>query len=165
MSDSILASGDRKEGLSRAYVQAVASAAGYTLAEQKFDRDGVDLQVRAGGAMRPSLDIQLKATVRLVQDGAHWRFPLPKRNYDLLREPAQVPRVLVVLDLPRDEERWLDISEQELVMRRCAYWVAIAGAPESGNEHTVTVSIPTANRLDVPALRDLMERSRRWKLS
>ena len=73
--------------------------------------------------------------------------------------------MLVVLNLPRDEERWLDISEQELVMRRCAYWVAIAGAPESGNEHTVTISIPTANRLDVPALRDLMERARRWKLS
>ena len=111
MSDSILASGDRKEGLSRAYVQAVASAAGYTLAEQNFDRDGVDLQVRVGGAMRPKLDI----------------------------------------------------SEQELVMRRCAYWVAIAGAPESGNEHTVTISIPTANRLDVPALRDLMERSRKME--
>ena len=50
--------GDRKEGLSRAYVQAVAAAAGYTLAEQNFDLDGVDVQVRAGGAMRPSLDMQ-----------------------------------------------------------------------------------------------------------
>ena len=78
MSDSILASGDRKEGLSRAYVQAVAAAAGYTLAEQNFDRDGVDVQVRAGGEMRPSLDMQLKATVRLGQDGAYWRFPLSR---------------------------------------------------------------------------------------
>ena len=159
MSDSILASGDRKEGLSRAYVQAVAAAAGYTLAEQNFDRDGVDVQVRAGGAMRPSLDMQLKATVRLGQDGAHWRFPLPKRNYDLLREPAMVPRVLVVLDLPEDDERWLAVSAQELVMRRCAYWVAITGAPESENIRTVTVSIPTANRLDVPALSNLMDRA------
>ena len=160
MSDSILASGDRKEGLSRAYVQAVAAVAGYTLAEQNFDRDGVDVQVRAGGAMRPSLDMQLKATTGLGQDGAHWRFPLPKRNYDLLREPAMVPRVLVVLDLPEDEERWLAVSAQELVMRRCAYWVAITGAPESGNIRTVTVSIPTANRLDGPALKTLMDRAR-----
>ena len=165
MSDSILASGDRKEGLSRAYVQAVAAAAGYTLAEQDFDRDGVDLQVRAGGMMRPSLDMQLKATVRLVQDGATWRFPLPKRNYDLLRERTMVPRVLVVLDLPPEEERWLSASDEELVMRRCAYWVGITGAPESGNERTVTVSIPTRNRLDVPALKDLMDRARRGSLS
>lgn len=165
VSDSILAPGDRKEGLSRAYVQSVASAAGYTLAEQNFDRDGVDVQVRAGGAMRPSLDIQLKATVRLVQDGGNWRFPLPKRNYDLLRERTHIPRVLVVLDLPRDEERWLSVSAEQLVMRRCAYWVALTGAPESGNEQTVTVSIPAVNRLDVPALKDLMARARSGTLS
>lgn len=164
MSDSILASGDRKEGLSRAYVQAVAAAAGYTLADQNPDRDGVDVQVRAGGEMRPSLDIQLKATVRLVQDGAHWRFPLPKRNYDLLRERTMVPRVLVVLDLSEDEERWLSVSAHELVMRRCAYWVAITGAPESENIRTVTVSIPTANRLDVAALKNLMDRARNGAL-
>ena len=100
----------------------------------------------------------------MAQDGACWRFPLTKRNYDLLREPAQVPRVLVVLNLPRDEERWLEISGQELVMRHCAYWTTIAGAPESRNEHTVTISIPTANRLDAPALRNLMERARKRKL-
>ena|GEM_PF-103575 len=165
VSDSILASGDRKEGLSRAYVQAVASAAGYTLAEPNLDRDGVDVQIRAGGQMRPSLDMQLKATVRLRQHGAHWRFPLLRRNYDLLREPTMVPRVLVVLDLPEDEQRWLSASAQELVMRRCAYWVAIPGAPESENEHTLTISIPTANRLDVPALKDLMDRARSGTLS
>ena len=160
MTDSILASGDRKEGLSKAYLQSVASAAGYTLAEQNFDRDGVDVQVRAGGAMRPSLDIQLKATVRLAKVGANWRFPLPKRNYDLLRVRTQVRRVLVVLDLPRDEGCWLSVSAERLVMRRCAYWVALTGAPESGNKRTVTVSIPTANRLDVPALKNLMARAR-----
>lgn len=160
MSNSILASGDRKEGLSRAYVQAVAAAAGYTLAEQNFDRDGVDVQVRAGGAMRPSLDIQLKATVLLEERGAHWRFRLPKRNYDLLRERTMVPRVLVVLNLPEDEEHWLSVSPEQLVMRRCAYWVAITGAPESGNTSTVTVSIPTANRLDVRALNNLMDWAR-----
>lgn len=165
MSDSILASGDRKEGLSRAYVQAVAAAAGYTLAEQNLDRDGVDVQVRAGGTMRPSLDMQLKATVRLVQDGAHWQFPLSRRNYDLLRKPTMVPRVLVVLDLPQDEECWLSTSAQELVLRRCAYWVALTGAPESRNKYSITVPIPTANRLDVQALRNLMDLARNGALS
>ena len=76
-----------------------------------------------------------------------------------------VPRVLVVLDLPEDDERWLAVSAQELVMRRCAYWVAMSGAPESGNTGTVTVSIPTANRLDVPALRNLMDRARNGALA
>ena len=117
MSDATLLPADRKEALSRAYVAAVAAGAGYTLAVQDFDLDGVDIQVRAGGAMRPSLDIQLKATVRLNEgwEGG-FRYRLPRRNYDLLREPTLVPRILVVLDLPRDEGRWIDISADKLTM-------------------------------------------------
>ena len=165
MKDAILTPEDRKEGLSRGYVQVVAAAAGYTLAEQNFDRDGVDLQVRAGGALRPSLDLQLKATARLARVGTDWRFDLPKRNYDLLRERTLVPRILVVLNLPAEEGDWLSISEEELVLRRCAYWADITDAPESDNERTVTISIPEHNRFDADALKRLMDRARKGPLS
>ena len=165
VNDAILTPEDRKEALSRAYVQAVAAAAGYTLARQDFDRDGVDLQVRAGGEMRASLDLQLKATVLLAQDGPEWRFPLRKRNYDLLREPTMVPRALVVLDLPLGEERWVCISDKQLVMRHCAYWLVLEGAPESVNQYTVTVPIPKTNRFDVQGLRALMAKARGGSLS
>ena len=162
MNDAILAPADREEALSRAYVAAVAAGAGYTLAEQNFDRDGVDFQVRAGGVMRPSLDIQLKATVRLGQGGDdELRYPLRRRNYDLLRQETLVPRILVVLDLPRDEEQWISISAEELVMRRCAYWADIAGSPETTNRETVTVTIKKQNRFDVESLKDLMDRARK----
>ena len=81
MNDTILAQTDREEALSRAYVAAVAAGAGYTLAVQDFDRDGIDVQVRAGGTMRPSLDIQLKATIRLDQGGDdEFRYSLRRRN-------------------------------------------------------------------------------------
>lgn len=66
---SILASGDRKEGLSRTYVQAIAAAAGYTLAEQNFNRDGVEMPAWVDGEMRPSLNMPLKAAVRLLSIG------------------------------------------------------------------------------------------------
>ena len=166
MSDVILAPTDREEALSRAYVAAVAAGAGYTLAVQDFDRDGVDVQVRAGGSMRPSLDIQLKATVRLDQGGDdEFRYPLRRRNYDLLREQTLVPRILVVLDLPRDEGQWLSISAEELVMRRCAYWANIAGFSETTNKETVTVPIKKQNRFDIESLKDLMDRARNGVLS
>ena len=162
MSDALLTSNDQKEALSRAYVAAVAAGAGYTLAVQDFDRDGVDIQVRAGGDMRPSLDIQLKATVRLKQyeQGEGLRYPLCRRNYDLLRESTLVPRILVVLDLPEDEERWVNISAEELVMRRCAYWVSIAGFSETANTATVTVTIEKQNRFDIESLKKLMDWAR-----
>jgi hypothetical protein len=100
--DQLLAPTDREEALSRAYLQAVAAGAGYVVASLDFDRDGIDCEIKAGGQMRPSLGIQLKATIQLgdVQEG-RFRYPLKRRNYDLLREPTQTPRVLVVLALPR----------------------------------------------------------------
>lgn len=166
MNDAILTSPDRKEALSRAYVMAVAASAGYTLAVQDFDRDGVDIQVRAGGEMRPNLDIQLKATVKLGGDGKdEFRYPLPRRNYDLLREQTFVPRILVVLDLPGDEKQWTSISTRQLVVRRCAYWANMKGLPETSNVTTVTVSIKKQNIFNTANLRKLMEQARTGTIS
>ena len=57
MTDSLLASTDIEEALSRVYVQAVAARAGYTTADYSQDRDGIDILIRAGGTVRPALDI------------------------------------------------------------------------------------------------------------
>ena len=161
-SDQLLASTDREEALSRAYVQAVAADAGYVVASLDFDRDGIDYVIKAGGRMRPSLGIQLKATTQLGEPHeGHYRYALKRRNYDLLREPTQTPRVLVVLTLPQDEAEWLTVTDEELVLRRCAYWVSLSNLPETDNRTSVTVSLPAHQRFDVAALRDLMEQSRR----
>ena len=64
--DSLLTAADREEALSRVYARAVAASAGYVTADPDFDRDGVDLRIQSGGAMRPALDLQLKATVNLT---------------------------------------------------------------------------------------------------
>lgn len=159
--DHLLTSTDREEALSRAYLQAVAAGAGYVVASLDFDRDGIDCEIKAGGQMRPSLGIQLKATINLgeVQDGKYG-YPLKRRNYDLLREPTQTPRVLVVLALPQDKAEWLTVTDAELVLRRCAYWVSLANAPERDNRASVTVSLPAHQRFDVAALRALMDQSR-----
>jgi hypothetical protein len=161
MSDGLLAAPDREEALSRAYVQAIAAGAGYVVATMDFDRDGVDVEIKAGGAMRPSIALQLKATVNLGEavEGA-FRFPLGRRNYDLLREQTQVPRLLAVLSLPREEKDWLDITAEQLVLRRCMFWASLAGFPETANQESVTIPVPGANRLDVESLRTLMQRSR-----
>lgn len=124
MTDALLTPQDQEEALSRAYVHAVAARAGYVIATYDLDRDGVDLQIHAGGAMRPALGIQLKATINLgeARDG-QYSFRLNVRNYELLCTPVQTPRLLVVLDLPQDETQWLTVTAEELVMRRRAYWL------------------------------------------
>lgn len=161
MTDTLLTAPDREEALSRAYAYAVAARAGYVTSIPDPDRDGVDLRIQAGGAMRPALDLQLKATINLskLHEG-RFHFPLKRRNYDLLRQPTQTPRLLVVLDLPRDEHRWMTITADELILRRSAYWLNLKGAEELDNRSSVTVRIPTGNLFTVEGLRALMDQSR-----
>ena len=162
MNDSLLTAADREEALSRVYARAVAASAGYVTADTDFDRDGVDLRIQSGGAMRPALDLQLKATINLtVSPDGHYRFPLNRRNYDLLRVETQTPRLLVVLDLPRGEERWVTITANKLVLRRRAYWLSLLGREATDNRASVTVRIPKGNVFNVDNLRMLMDQSRR----
>ena len=59
MTDALMTDADQKEALSRVYVEAVASRAGYLTSNYDLDRDGIDLQIHAGGGMGPALDLQL----------------------------------------------------------------------------------------------------------
>ena len=71
MTTTLLTGPDQKEGLSVAYVKALAARAGFSTAVPEPDRDSVDVRIMAGGPRRPALDLQLKATADLAeaQDG------------------------------------------------------------------------------------------------
>ena len=165
--DELLPSGGREEALSKAYAHAVAAAAGYTTAVYDYDRSGTDLLVQAGGHMSPVLALQLKATINLTplrsQDGEVFSFRLKKENHDWLRLPSQIPRILVVLDLPKPEAEWITITTEELVLRHCAYWHDLNGAEEA-NGAFPTVHIQKSRIFDVPGIRWLMEQSRNGSL-
>lgn len=165
MTDTLLTSPDQEEALSRVYAQAVAARAGYITASPDLDRDGIDLRIHAGGAMRPALDLQLKATVNLGEpkDGC-FHFALKRRNYNLLRIETQTPRLLVVLDLPKDERQWMTITENELILKHRAYWLNLKGYEETVNRSSVTVRIPRENLFDVEALQTLMGQSRKGRI-
>ena len=162
MTATLLTGPDQQEGLSVAYVKALAARAGFSTAVPEPDRDSVDVRIMAGGPRRPALDLQLKATTDLAeaQDGFR-RFRLRIKNYDDLRVETQTPRLLVVLDLPQDEAQWMTVTTEELVLRRRAYWVSLQqGHEEAASQETVTVRIPEGNVFDVATLQTLMERSR-----
>lgn len=165
MTDTLLTVSDQEERLSVAYVLAVAARAGYTTAQRDLDRDGIDLSVQAGGGMRPSLDLQLKATINLGDPIAgEFRFRLSSRNHNLLCIPTQTPRLLVVLDLPRNQDQWMTVTTNELILRHRAYWVNLAGRDETQNVDSITVPIPVQNLFNVPNLQTLMDQSRGGKI-
>ena len=165
MNDTLLNTPYRMEALSRAYVRAVAARAGYVTTDHDFDRDGIDLGIKAGGEMRPALDIQLKATGNMGNlQGEFFHFPLKVGNYDKLRIDTQTPRILVVLDLPKDESEWMTITPDCLVMRRRAYWLNLRGCDETPNQSTIAVQIPRDKLFHVDSLHCLMQQSRNGRI-
>jgi hypothetical protein len=150
---------------SLAYVQAVASAAGFFVQEASrgFDMDGVDLTLMRRGALgvmqSPRLDLQVKSHQGAVFADS-FPYDLDVTAYARLRVGSvyQVPRVLVVVLVPERVSDWLLHSEDQLVLRRCGYWLSLHGAAETRNTTKIRVQVPRTNQLDVAGLTDLMAR-------
>ncbi|NJL28865.1 MAG: DUF4365 domain-containing protein [Thermoanaerobaculia bacterium] len=157
------------EQFSLAYVRAVAAVAGVAVYQPSVDDDSVDLGLAARGsqgALRsPRLELQVKATGRdvLRHDGVH--YPLRKKNFDDLRgSDFLVPRLLVVVVVPEKTVDWLDQSEEQLALRRCAYWLSLRDLPQRDIASTVTVFVPRSNLWTVEALSALMSRISRGEV-
>ena len=81
--------------------------------------------------------------------------------YNRLRVDAgqyQVPRVLVIVLVPDNVSDWLLHSEDQLVLRRCGYWLSLRSAVAMPNTTKIRVKIPRTNQLDVAGLTHLMTR-------
>ena len=137
----------RQEALCRAYVQAIAAGAGMGCAFRLADY-GIDLtlhEIKASGK-GCAIDVQAKSSTLARTEEDMVRYDLEVKAYNDLRVPmVGCPRLLVLLVLPEVEAQWLSQSIEELVVRRCAYWLSLAGAAPVGNEKTVRIAIPVAN--------------------
>src|SRR5437868_5079101 len=79
--------------------------------------------------------------------------------YDNLRHPRPgCPRILIVLLLPADERQWSTQTEDELVLRHCAYWISLKGRAATDIRRLVRVQIPRANVFSIAALQEMMKR-------
>lgn len=153
-----------KEQLSIAYVHAVAAYAGFAVERTDVDMDSIDVTIKGKGRLdeasilySPKIELQLKATSSIEPDETELSFPLPIKNYDDLRvERPAIPRLLVVLVLPDDRTQWINHSAEDLIMKKCAYWLNLKGAPSSDNVTNKTVKIPICNIFSPESLRELM---------
>ena len=154
----------RQEALSRAYVRAIAARAGVTCADL-FQDFGADMILRDVAQQEhnfvedgPQVDLQLKSTTRAEVRETEVRYDLDVRAYNWLRQQqVSQPRVLVLMVLPEDEARWLSQSLEELVLRRCAYWLNLRGAGPTTNQRTIRIKLPRANVFSSAAVRRLLD--------
>jgi hypothetical protein len=153
---------DRKERFSLAYISAIAAHAGYLITEAgAVDKDSIDGLILTAEGRRPRIEFQAKATADDIVRGDTLRFELSIKNYNDLRIDVINARILIVVLMPADEEQWLEHTEDELRLRRCGYWLSLAGWPATANTSSVTVSIPRAQVFDSAHLRAMMDRRHR----
>lgn len=153
-----------KERLSDAYLQAVVTTARMSMTKPSVDNDSVDWTIAMKGGMgkysSPRLEVQLKCTSDAVDNNSdEIKYPLKLKNYQELRaEDLYVPRILVVVFVPDDIDRWVEQTEETLLVRHCGYWLSLRGMPESSNSTSVTVSIPRTQIFTAVALKEMMLR-------
>lgn len=152
----------QKEQFSRAYVEAIAASAGCNTMKPDVDDDSIDLclksKINGSVSSRPQLDLQLKATKDLEDDGNCFKYTAKVKNYNDLRlTNLLVPRILVVVLVPENVDDWLVQSEEQLVMKKCGYWVSLYGQGETRNETTINIKIPKVNIFSVSVLTEFMQ--------
>lgn len=151
----------QKENFSRAYVSAVAAAAGVSFERRVDDDDSVDgtLHLRGGGTKRrsPLIDAQLKCSAKSqIRDG-HVRQRLKRKNYDDLRDKTYiVPRILIVVLVPEEPHEWLDQTAERMLVRKCGYWMSLKGHTAGADQTSVTVSVPCDQPFSVGWVREMM---------
>ena len=156
-----------KEEINLAYVLAVAAIKGFSTEITRVDADSVDATICYNGVLSqeesilysPEIKLQLKATSNANIINDHIHLPLPIKNYNDLRARVATPRLLVVLCLPEQKGDWLTHSADELVLKKCAYYLNLHGLSASENESGVTVRVPLVNIFSPDILYDLMLRT------
>ena len=164
-----LSSNDIEAELSYAYIHAVASKAGVgcKVGSRHDDNAGIDAELTGWGPFpkggyRQEIDVkvQLKATIKQPVEyvGGFLPYSLAgiARYDDLRSEAISTPRILVVLFLPENDDEWLTLEEDALILRKCAYWVSLRGARPSTNSTAQTIYLPKSNVFDPVGLITLM---------
>lgn len=164
------------ESLSRAYVQAIAGRAGLNL---KLDQNVFEFDYGVDGTFRPiksfgngrlvdagfPLDFQLKATKnwKLDRRCTHIHYKMKSEAYNKIvernNEQGAVPQILILLCLPNKSTHWLENSEDQLLIRKCCYWMRLVGTP-TNNPQGITVKIPRTQHLTTSSIIQLLDNVR-----
>lgn len=152
---------NQKEQFSSAYARAVASVVGLNVSKCEVDDDSIDITLERSGGLAERIDIQLKCTAEALPAVGDLKFSLKLKNYLDLSRPTIMPRILVVLYVPEECERRMEISPERSILQYAAWWMNLEKAPTTENETSVTLTIPRTNLFTPAILIDLLDQTRK----
>ncbi len=153
----------QQEQFSKAYVRAIAAVTGLRVSEPEVDDDSIDMTLAARGgnqAVRSAkLDLQLKCLAQGKLALPHLSYQLKIKNYDDLRDTGvMVPRVLVVVVIPKQPKPWLLHNAARLTLYHCAYWISLRGMAAMPGQNSVVVKLPRSQYFSVTGVGAIMNR-------
>ncbi|KPU42148.1 hypothetical protein OXPF_39270 [Oxobacter pfennigii] len=156
-----------KEQISRAYAKAIAARAGIVLREYEgldYGLDGrfSDVQYDTGRKRYVEsgfgIDFQIKATTNILPKGNKLFYDLEVKNYkDLIKTKIGTPRILIIYSMPKQSEKWITVSDEDTVLKRCAWWCSLKGRDDTENEKKKRIEFPVSQKLTPDELRRLIE--------
>ncbi len=72
-----------------------------------------------------------------------------------------MPLILIVVLVPSNINDWLKITEEDILMKKCGYWVSLKGQKTTKNTKNITVELPRQNLLTPSNLQEMMEKAAR----
>ena len=155
---------ERKEELSISYLNALCAYASIDLTKMSHDDDSRDVEIKKwvdladGQRMLSSLHIQLKSTSsELHEDNENISYSLKIKNYNDLIAPSITPIILALFILPKDENEWLKHTVDELVIKKCMYWIDLSKCEPVKNKENITIHIPKKQFVNCEVLLNLLQ--------
>jgi hypothetical protein len=155
-----------KEQLSNRFIGVLAANRGYTIVKDEVD-EGVDYTLKKtynyttpSGKTRHltdgrTIDIQLKATTvnNIVDEGDNIKYDLEVKTFNDMRQRLAnnpiTPLILILYILPTTRDTWVELDDNELRLRRQAFWYRPDPGPMTDNEQRIRVTIPKTNILSI----------------
>lgn len=154
-----------EESLSVSYVSAIVakSGASFDIVSRDF---GVDVCVRNVENFNGQLidvgvayDCQLKATINWDMDDESVVYDLEADTYNKLvyrHSRTTYPCILILLCLPKEECEWINITDEELKLRKCCYYYYLSGDPTL-NKKKIRIRIPKQNIFSPEVVKKLID--------
>ncbi len=161
-----------KEQLSNRFIGILAANKGFMLDKPELDL-GVDYTLRKPytyidlyGRTRYNydgkyIDIQLKSTTEnsIVDSEDLIKYDLESKSFNDLverRNNGIIPLILILFVLPANRDEWVNISNDEIKLRKRAYWyIPPIGTKKTLNVQRVRVEIPKLNCLGIDCFNEI----------
>lgn len=157
---------DIMECLSRNYLETIANRTGFFNLQGKdygtdlhicraitSDRGQYKRQLMTGRQVHIQVKSVLEHNVRITPLGIN--YDLEKKNFDDLIDRKNelggvIPLILIVFVFPSEQQDWLTLTPEELILRRQAYWYfPDDDLKYTENEYTQIIKIPKSNLVDL----------------